>query len=171
MFPKWWINSDTYFVYLFSCFISSWMCWKRMVPCHQPPSCTNTTSKMHKRQQFIDQWLYCYQRNAHLYFYVHTALATRTFKKLSKDIDECLMQYQGLLKVLGSVFIHFFYISIYSGILLWKMKNQLISTFSRMDVVLHFISNIFIMLAIHLPFIYLPDMMAQKGNISSKESR
>ena len=78
---KWWINSDTYFVYLFSCFISSWMCWKRMVPCHQPLSCTNTTSKMHKRQQFIDQWLYCYQRNAHLYSYVHTVLATITFKK------------------------------------------------------------------------------------------
>ena len=78
---KSWINSDTYFVYLFSCFISSWMCWKRMVPCHQPLSCTNTTSKMHKRQQFIDQWLYCYQRNAHLYSYVHTSLATITFKK------------------------------------------------------------------------------------------
>ena len=76
---KCWINS--YFVYLFSCFISSSMGWKRMVPCPQRLSCTNTTSKMHKRQQFIDQWLYCYQRNAHLYSYVHTALATITFKK------------------------------------------------------------------------------------------
>ena len=76
---KCWINS--YFVYLFSCFISSWMCWKRMVPCPQRLSCTNTTSKMHKRQQFIDQWLYCYQRNAHLYSYVHTVLAAKTFKK------------------------------------------------------------------------------------------
>ena len=76
---KRWKNS--YFVYLSSCFISSWMCWKRMVPCPQRLSCTNTTSKMHKRQQFIDQWLYCYQRNAHLYSYVHTVLATRTFKK------------------------------------------------------------------------------------------
>ena len=76
---KRWKNS--YFVYLSSCFISSWMCWKRMVPCPQRLSCKNTTSKMHKRQQFIDQWLYCYQRNAHLYSYVHTVLATITFKK------------------------------------------------------------------------------------------
>ena len=147
------------------------MCWKRMVPCHQPLSCTNTTSKMHKRQQFIDQWLYCYQRNAHLYSYVHTALATITLKKLSKDIGECLLQYQGLLKVFGSILYISFPYQYTLGFFLWKMKNQLISTFSRMDVVLHFISNIFIMLAIHLPFIYLPDMMAQKGNISSKESR
>ena len=79
IYVKCWINS--YFVYLFSCFISSWMCWKRMVPCPQRLSCTNTTSKMHKRQQFIDQWLYCYQRNAHLYSYVHTVLATMAFKK------------------------------------------------------------------------------------------
>ena len=92
-------------------------------------------------------------------------------KKLCKDIDECLMQYQGLLKVLGSILYISFPYQYILGFFLWKMKLQLLSTFSRMDVVLHFISNIFIMLAIHLPFIYLPDMMAQKGNISSKESR